>query len=237
MQQNTTRRLFGPQGPVLKVKKSHLTLHSPTPLAVLSSAPVGGGRRETRTIVNRHVDKNYYEADPIAETQHWMEKQGLDPMETVGMLTAVWVEQVAVVERKSSHVHVAAIVTAGAGNAARAGASGPVYTQPTPGTINIILAVDGWVTEEAMINAVITVTEGKVAAMQELSIRDGQGRIATGTTTDAVVIASTQKPRRGYRHVYAGTASPLGQAAGQAVFEAVREALMRERLMKEGESW
>ncbi len=80
-----------------------------------------------------------------------------------------------------------------------------------------------------MVNTVITVTEAKAAALQELDVKDGEGRVATGTTTDAVMIASTQRRREGYVHAYAGAASPLGQAVGQAVREAVREAVLRER--------
>lgn len=230
-----TRSLFQDENLILQVEKSHLCLSSATPLRVLSSAPLGGGRGTFHCLVNRHVDKDYRESDPAGEIRKWLAERGRDPEQALVLLTAARVEDVVVVEKSAPHVRVAALVTAGVGNAARAGDPGPVYTQcPSPGTINIILVVEGRMTEGAMVNAVITVTEAKTAALQELKVRDEGGRLATGTTTDAVVIASTQRRKEGYVHSYAGTASPLGQAAGQAVREAVREAVLREHWREEG---
>ncbi|GGA42811.1 adenosylcobinamide amidohydrolase [Kroppenstedtia guangzhouensis] len=224
------RRLFTEDNLFLHMEKSHLCLSSATPLAVLSNAPVGGGRGYWRNLVNRHVDKEYRESDPMGETRRWLAEKGYDPKQTPAMLTAARVEDASVIKMGDLLVQVAAIVTAGVGNAARMGSPGPVFTEgPNQGTINIILVVDGKLTEGAMVNTVITVTEAKAAALQELDVKDGEGRVATGTTTDAVMIASTQREREGYVHAYAGAASPLGQAVGQAVREAVREAVLRER--------
>ncbi|MFD1395825.1 adenosylcobinamide amidohydrolase [Kroppenstedtia eburnea] len=224
------RRLFNEENLFLHMEKSHLCLSSATPLAVLSSAPVGGGRGCWRKLVNRHVDKDYRESDPVGETRRWLVENGYDPEQTPTLLTAARVEDASVIKVGDPLVQVAAIVTAGVGNAARMGFPGPVFTDcPDQGTINIILVVDGELTEAAMVNTVITVTEAKAAALQELDVKDGEGRSATGTTTDAVMIASTQRKRGKYVHAYAGAASPLGQAVGQAVREAVREAVLRER--------
>lgn len=224
------RHLFNEGNLFLHIEDSHFSLSSTTPLAVLSSASVGGGRGCWRTLVNRHVDKDYREGDPVEETRGWLVANGYDPEQTPTLLTAARMENASVIQMGDPLVQVAAIVTAGVSNAARMGWPGPVFMDhPDPGTINILLVVDGELTEGALVNTVITVTEAKAAALQELDVRDGEGRSATGTTTDAVMIASTQRRREKYVHAYAGAVSPLGQVVGQAVREAIRETVLRER--------
>jgi adenosylcobinamide hydrolase len=65
--------------------------------------------------------------------------------------------------------------------------------------------------------------------LQDLKVTDARGNPATGTTTDAILIASTQDPARNDLHAYAGLSSPLGSALGKAVCEAVKEAVLKER--------
>ena len=102
-----------------------------------------------------------------------------------------------------------------------------------PGTINIILLVDGNVTESAMAGALVTATEAKAAALQDLEVTDPGGNVATGTSTDAVVIARIRR-MGGPVHLYAGTVSPFGRAVARAVYDAVAEAVLREREREEG---
>ncbi|WP_372010751.1 adenosylcobinamide amidohydrolase [Paenibacillus chitinolyticus] len=117
---------------------------------------------------------------------------------------------------------VSAWVTVGYSNMARAGRGLPASAL-FPGTINIIVAVEGELTDEAMVNAVITATEAKAAALQDLGVALEDGSGATGTTTDAVLIASTQ---RGRLHRYAGTATYLGHMIGRSVYEAAMQSGM-----------
>jgi adenosylcobinamide hydrolase len=109
-------------------------------------------------------------------------------------------------------------VTVGLNNRARAG----VTENPAalyPGTINTIVVADAALSEAAMIGAVITATEAKAAALQDLGVTDPfSGKSATGTTTDAVIIGATM---RGVRCEYAGTATRLGYLVGRTVYEAV----------------
>ncbi|MFB7817259.1 adenosylcobinamide amidohydrolase [Paenibacillus chitinolyticus] len=119
-------------------------------------------------------------------------------------------------------IAVSAWVTVGYSNMARAGRGLPVSAL-FPGTINIIVAVEGELTDEAMVNAVITATEAKAAALQDLGVALEDGSGATGTTTDAVLIASTQ---RGRLHRYAGTATYLGHMIGRSVYEAAMQSGM-----------
>lgn len=195
--------------------------------SVLSNAPVNGGWRRADHLVNRHVSKRYGEFDPVRETKEWLADHGFDADRTVTLLTAAWTDRAVVVKRSETGVTVTTVVTAGVSNAARAGKPGPVYMSPSPGTINILLLVDGRLTDAAMVNTVITATEAKTAALQVLGVTDREGEPATGTTTDVVAVAVSQCAMEGVVHHYAGLATPLGQAVGQAVYRAVMEALGR----------
>jgi hypothetical protein len=64
-----------------------------------------------------------------------------------------------------------------------------------------------------------------MAAIKELDIRSRySGDEATGTITDAMVVAETN---RGAPIVYSGPASPLGQLVGYCTRKAVKEAVMK----------
>jgi adenosylcobinamide amidohydrolase len=73
-----------------------------------------------------------------------------------------------------------------------------------------------------MVNAIIPVTEAKTAALQELNKRTTDGDPATGTSTDSVVIATTN---RGNLFKYAGSVSLPGWLIARAVREAMSKAL------------
>jgi phosphatidylglycerophosphatase A len=94
------------------------------------------------------------------------------------------------------------------------------------GTINIILLVDGNLTESCMVDAVKTATEAKTVAMRELDVRSHfSGDLASGTVTDTTLIACT---KRGKPIRYAGTATVLGEMIGKAVKESVKKAIQKQ---------
>ncbi|SMO73632.1 Adenosylcobinamide amidohydrolase [Melghirimyces algeriensis] len=232
-----TLRLLRNKDFILHIGSEYLCLKFPRPLQVLSSSFFGGGEWMADTIINRHVSKNYHKSDPALETEEWLTRCGYNPETTVAMMTAAKVEKAVIAEERSEEGGVAAIVTAGVSNAARAGIDGPVYRMDSdPGTINMILLIDGQVTSGSMVNAVITAVEAKVAALQDLGVTDAMGNQATGTTTDAVVIAATQEAKGGFLHTYAGTASPLGRLVGLTVYRALTGALRQSGSLK-GETW
>ncbi|WP_310195189.1 adenosylcobinamide amidohydrolase [Bacillus sp. 3255] len=214
---------------------SYLLIRCDTALRTLNSSPWGGGFGMHTALMNRQVDKLYNEADPLSEMDAFMRREGLSPGETAGMLTAAMVKDAGYrtltwtgdgVEelghaRSSAHeqerLHVCAWVTVGLGNKARAGAVLPAASL-YPGTINTILVIDAQLTDAAMVNAVITATEAKAAALHDLGIVTADGKPATGTTTDAVLVAATG---RGRTYSYAGTATAVGYMIGRTVYEAI----------------
>lgn len=183
-----------------------------------------------RYIVNRQVDKNYNCDDPIQEMHEFLRAEGCEEHQTACMLTAAKVEDYGFRSGYLEGIKVSAWVTAGLGNAARAGMARKAEAL-FPGTINTIVLIEGNLSDYTMANCVITATEAKTAAMQDLDVRvpeimlpaDYSLRdkpLATGTTTDAVIIAATGKGRK---CEYAGTATWLGHLIGTTVYEAVLE--------------
>ncbi|PZT55467.1 adenosylcobinamide amidohydrolase [Paenibacillus silvae] len=96
-----------------------------------------------------------------------------------------------------------------------------------PGTINIMLWLNGQMTPGAMVNAIQTAVEAKAAALADAGIKDSEnGLTATGTTTDAIVLAVRQTKHESQPlHTYAGTATALGAAIGRLVYDTVTESL------------
>jgi adenosylcobinamide amidohydrolase len=223
-------------GPV-KEPFPYLLIEADEPLRTLNSAPWGGGFGAHRLLVNRQVATSYDCAEPDAEMAAFLRRQMLAPKAAACMLTAARVDDAAVERAAYGAARVTSLVTVGLGNKARAGLALPA-PQLYPGTINTIVLVGGTMTDAAMVNAVLTATEAKVAALQALDERVAVQRsgeatgdagggyaadvpvaYATGTTTDAVLIAAAGSGG-GPMHRYAGTATEVGYLIGRTVYDA-----------------
>jgi iron complex transport system ATP-binding protein len=196
-----------------------LIVHSFSPLLAITSSITGGGIIPTRYIINMHVDKNYHCNSPAADLMSLAERRGItEPFH--GFMTAVYLNKTKCVTLHEQNVTVTAFVTAGISNAASAGISAPASF--ISGTINIILLVDANLTSAALVNAVITSTEAKTAALRDKNILTSNGLSATGTTTDAICIACTG---RGQPTDYAGSATVIGWLMARAVRQCLESAL------------
>jgi adenosylcobinamide hydrolase len=202
-----------------------LWIESVQELRTLNSAPWGGGFQMSHRLINRQVDKSYMCDDPLAEMQLFLRERGLEAAGTASMLTAARVADAGFsVSPVVDGLTVSAWVTVGLGNPARSGAERPA-SELFPGTINTIVLIDGNPTDAAMANAMITATEAKTAVLQDLAVPvAGGGALATGTTTDAVLIASTG---RGRPIRYAGAATVLGHWIGRTVYEATYDSAQK----------
>ncbi|MBM7649555.1 iron complex transport system ATP-binding protein [Bacillus ectoiniformans] len=212
---------------LVETSEEMITLNSPILLKTLSAGVIGAGWGWNRSFVNRHVDKNYNHDHFKQEMHDFLTAQGFDCNETVGMMTAVFLDTAAfrLVEHEGASVF--AMVTAGVGNAVDVSRACEHDRAMLPGTINTWVFANGRLTEEAFVQAVMTATEAKVKALFEKGVKDPlTGSLATGTSTDSVLIAATQ---RGEEQAFAGTISPLGQAIGKAVYECTIESLEKSK--------
>lgn len=152
------------------------------------------------------------------------------------LATAADMDNLAVVTKKFKtkeiNLIVTALVTAGAkSNALRTGIDSGWYLDGRklnkPGTVNIILLTNVKLTDGAMARAIITATEAKTAAFQDLKIQSCYTKnvIATGTGTDSVIVVSGEKEPI---ITYTGGHSKIGELIGKAVYQAVKIALCKQ---------
>jgi adenosylcobinamide hydrolase len=153
---------------------------------------------------------------------------GIPVAQLAHMATAADMDNYAMVTKKYPPFIVTALVTAGAKtNAIRTGVDEGtnIESEDKPaGTVNIITLTNARLTDAAMARAIITVTEAKTAAFEELKIPSSytKGVQATGTGTDGVIIVTGTN---GPTVTYTGGHSRIGELMGKAVYEAVMEAL------------
>jgi len=206
------------EGVDAEVRGGALVVSFSRPWRCLGSSVVGGGFSESGWIINLGVGKDYHSEVPENDLVEAAGRLGIEGG-FVGMMTAAKPENAAIAEEGN----VTAVVTAGLSNACAAGDD--VEAEGT-GTINIALLIDAKLTDAAMVNAVKTATEAKTTALHDLDVRSrSSGRFASGTSTDAVVVACSG---RGKGHRYAGTGTELGMRIGKAVRTAVVKGIKRQ---------
>jgi adenosylcobinamide amidohydrolase len=220
-------RLFGSQsltpieGVEIAVGPDAVWVRSAGPLRVLASAVVGGDLDVTHHVVNMHVERGYDSPDPAADLRAFGRRLGIvEPF--VGLLTAAWTDEARIVWEEVDGIRVGSVATVGLGVPEAAGLSPRAVCRAS--TINIVALLDAALGRAAAVNGVITATEAKVGALLEAGIRTAEGDPATGTVTDAVVLAWTG---RGPRVPYLGPATVAGWCLAHAVRRAVREGLRR----------
>ncbi|PAE42410.1 adenosylcobinamide amidohydrolase [Bacillus sp. 7884-1] len=215
---------------MLRRTNEFIELKAPSHLRTMSSGVIGSGTGWHHTFVNRHVDKDYNCSDHRKEMADFLKEKGFEPSETVGMMTAVILEDVSFKHIEGTGFSVFVLVTAGVGNAIDCSKSEQHTFDQVPGTINTWIFVNGELTEEAFIQSIMTATEAKAKALHDLSVIDGvTGTIATGTSTDSILIAATQT---GELLEYAGTITPLGKLIGKAVYECTAEGIRKSQKRK-----
>lgn len=209
------------EGIEVAVDREAVVVTAREPLTVLSSAFVGGGFAAARAIVNLHVRKNIPEAETDGLLPRFVERREI-PGPWVGLLTSAWTEKAVVTEASGSGVTALAIVTVGLSNRITAGRT-PLGVW-APSTINAIVVVDGAPEAAALVNAVMTVTEVKTSLLASVDLRCDDGRVASGTSTDAVVVAATG---RGPHCRFGGPISDFGWVVARAAHEALDRGIRR----------
>jgi len=213
------------------------------PHHVLStSARHGGQADELRHLLNHqscegtaHLDRHRVMTEAGLDTYHdrVCVEAALPPDQTAVMGTAANMNYVAVVTEVDEELAVTAAVTAGVeGNATAAGEpatwreneTGMQKVPAYAGTINTMLLINRPLTLAALARVVVTMTEGKSAALHRLAVPSKRHiDLATGTGTDQYCIAA---PSSGARALT--SASPhmkLGELVGVATRNATLEAL------------
>lgn len=203
------------------------------PLRTISNGVNGEGLQWIRHFCNFHVDRDYNGSDPQKEMRDWLKELDIPFEQAVGMMTAVILQDAVFECNTSERYSIFVMATAGVSNAVDITNALQPELAMRPGTINIMVFIDGHLTDGALVNAVISASEAKTKALQDLNVRDPRSHtVATGTSTDSLLIAATQQ---GEPTPYAGSGTELGKLIGRTVYQAVQQALsnyfLRERAL------
>ncbi|WP_240777635.1 adenosylcobinamide amidohydrolase [Nonomuraea basaltis] len=176
---------------------------------MISSAMLGGGIGVREWVLNAQVVAGYSRMDPVDH----LVSLGPGGGAGVGMMTAASVDRYV----RASDGDVEAFATVGlrvpTWAAAPEGAEDPELAPVRVGTINIVTVVPVAMTDAALVNTVMTVTEAKSQALIEA------GFPCTGTASDAVCVAA---PVDGPEELFGGPRSEWGARVARAVHAAVR---------------
>jgi adenosylcobinamide amidohydrolase len=162
------------------------------------------------------------------------ERLGIRSEDIAQMATAADMDNLAVITKTFKPFTVIALVTAGAKtNALRTGLDEGKHIEgeEPKGTVNILILTNARFTDGAMARAIVTATEAKTSAFEDLKVPSSYTKNvqATGTGTDSVIVVSGTT---GPRVAYTGGHSRIGELIGKAVYEAVVEALGKQNGFK-----
>ncbi|HIU63579.1 MAG TPA: adenosylcobinamide amidohydrolase [Candidatus Avacidaminococcus intestinavium] len=206
---------------------------------VLSTSLFNGGYSEKYKAIFNHdatqgagmpckvLADTYKEHMVIVATQ-----LGLDPDCVTGVSTAASMENVAINTLKYEGFSVTAIVTGGIEtNGGRVGDPAeyfkPIFKNRKEGTINIFLFFNCDMPAAIMARALVTCTEAKTAAIQELLAGSNYSTgLATGSGTDQTIIVADAEANMCMES--AGKHSKAGELIGKVVMKTVKEALAKQ---------
>jgi adenosylcobinamide amidohydrolase len=195
------------------------------PMTVVST--LEGQREGVSTVGNHYWPPPCWSlghaAGLVSERQRVCRVLDRQPETTALLFTGADMDRFAVQWRSHREMTVTALVTAGVeSNAQRAGCDPGHWYEP--GTINIILLTNMQLTPRAMTRALITATEAKTIALQDLDIRSTTEPRRPATGTDNLIVVQGA----GTVIDNAGGHSKMVQLVAEAVSAGVREAVFRQ---------
>ncbi len=211
-----------------------LALHFKRPMTVVST--LEGQRDHISTVANHYFPPPSWglghQQGLAALRDQTMAVLGFDYRDTAMLFTGADMDNLAVSTKTFRDMEVTAFVTAGVtGNAVRMGADSGAFYEPDsrnkvekPGTINIILLSNMELSPRAMTRAIISATEAKSAALQDMDIRSSFSRSrnqATGTGTDNIIVVQGA----GEAIDSTGGHSKMGELIAKAVYDGVQKAI------------
>ncbi len=211
----------------LQHTEKHVHIEFTKPHTVISSAVLNGGVVQASHIINMKVSKDDTSAESpeqtllsYAATAGWRGTM-------VGMMTAASMNSFRINKESEQGVEITVLVTSGLSNSRRVGdyAENRIMNLHSgeAGTINIVVLSSAALTDAAMVEALLIVTEAKAAALQEAEIISPvSNKIATGTGTDSVAVVS------GYGKetiAYCGKHVLFGEILGRLVMKTIASSI------------
>jgi alpha-ribazole phosphatase CobZ len=194
------------------------------------------GFKEVNIVGNNYVPKDLWEmrySDWQNYKKEIIKSLGYKEKEASLLYTGVDIENFGLCEEKFGDYKIVCYATAGVkSNALRIGFDkGRFYEKEGDffeiGTINIIILTDTFLTEGALINSIIQITEAKTSLLQDLDIRSSYKPFenqATGTGTDNIIFVNGENGKI----TYTGGHSKFGEIIGKVVYKAVKEGIKKQ---------
>lgn len=163
---------------------------------------------------------------------------GINPDDTAMLLTGADMDNISIKTEEYKGIKICACVTAGVkSNAQRIGVDKAEsveideekfekFEDVKLGTVNIIILTNASLTDGAMARSLITITEAKTIAFEDLHIKSSYNPeiLATGTGTDnAIIVSGCQQ-----RISYTGGHAKFGELMARATTSAVKEAIFKQ---------
>ena len=205
-----------------------LLIHLNTPMSVNST--LEGYREQIRVVGNSYSPPQvwglYHRIGLEESRRQLMQSIDIDGNDTSLLFTGANMDNLSVQKQQFKEMVVYALVTAGVrSNAVRMAEDiGRFYE---PGTINMIILSNMQLTPRAMNRAIISATEAKSAALQDMDIRSAYTAMAnpaTGTGTDNIIVVEGT----GTRIDNTGGHSKMGELIAKAVYAGVKDAVYRQ---------
>ncbi len=194
---------------------------------IISSAPYNGGLCHASHIYNYRItfeqEKEYRSID---DTYKQLKEEKKLEGNMVGLMTSARLESFVNFSWESKDFNATLFLSAGLSNAMCAGDEiGKSYFA---GTINTILILKEEFSQSALVEAIMILTESKIAAMQDLGITSyTSGKKATGTGTDAVLVANGS----GKYIEYCGKHTAVGRDIARLFKKAFNESVTKADLL------
>lgn len=214
---------------IVKLKKKNITI---------GTSPFNGGIiKDVKYIFNQNMlsqtgtinekGSNYKE-----HIRNHIKDLGLDTFKTMGLATAVDINKTVVTITKEEDLEVISLITAGTKNNSVSVGDEALYYEKECGifkdigTINIIVILNFTLTVDALVKAIMIVTEAKAYVFNMYNIRSNySNKIATGTGTDGIVISSSVSNKLISE---VSTHSKVGELIGKNIIEGLTSSLNKE---------
>ena len=210
--------------------KYNVIITSENKLECLSNAAINGGRVMSDSIVNHHVPLDFNHTNLEKTLSSVKNKYNLsDSM--IGLLTAVDMDDIIILNESVDNINYIIALTAGISNACSPEDqdNNLFFNSTKLGTINIILIIEGRLSAHAFVNLIIIITEAKTLILNKFDVRTKNGSLATGTSTDTIVVASTGT---GKEIIWSGYATKFGQSVGHSVITVLETAFKEKMNLK-----
>ena len=200
---------------VLKQTEESIHVQFDHPLRAISNGIIGEAIQWSKHFCHYFIEKDSHKSHPEKTLQKVMQNDCIPFEQGVGMITSAKLDESVMVTEEIDNIQMMAIVTLGAGHD-----KGSVSEML--GSINMMLFIDAYFTDRALMDSYMYATEAKVKALKDLNIVDS----TTGTATDTLMIGLTQQ---GTKQNFVGSGTSVGKGIRNIVYRAIKEVLQKDR--------